>query len=76
MGELLQPTHLMMFSIIFLSPTVVVGVIPFWFICKKAGYPPQLTFLNLVPFFLGTVVLVYLLAFVDWKPREVAAPRS
>lgn len=41
-------------------------VIPCWFICKKAGFSPWLAFLNLV-FPLGTVILLYVLAFADWK---------
>ena len=48
------------------------GVIPFWFICKKAGFSPMLTFLNIVPFPLGTLALVYLLAFADWKVVPIA----
>lgn len=76
MGELLQPTHLMLLSIIFVFPTIVLGVVPFWFICKKAGFPPALTFLNLIPCCLGTLVLVYLLAFVEWRPGQTARLRS
>ena len=73
-GELLQPVHLIVLSLMFLFPTVIVGVIPFWFICKKAGYPPMLSLLNLVPFFLGTLFLVYFLAFARWKsPVEAQA---
>jgi hypothetical protein len=75
MGDLLQPWHLIVLSIIFVFPTIIVGVIPFWFICKKAGFSPALSLLNLVPFCLGTLVLVYFLAFANWKPlseREAA----
>jgi hypothetical protein len=74
MGELLQPYHLMVLSAFFLFPTVILGVIPFWFICKKAGYPPELSLLNLVPFCLGTLFLVYFLAFARWK--SPLAPRA
>ena len=74
MGELLQPWHMILFSV-FLLPIVLIGLIPFWFICKKAGFSPWLTLLNLAPFGLGTLVLVYLLAFADWKtiPPTMAA---
>jgi len=48
-------------------PALVFLVLPFWFICKKAGFAPQLTFLNLLPFGLGTLLLIYLLAFADWR---------
>jgi len=67
MGDLLQPWHILVISIFFLFPTVILGVIPFWFICKKAGYAPQLSLLNLVPCCLGTLFLVYFLALADWK---------
>lgn len=68
MEDFFQPTHLFIIFIIFLFPTVILGVIPFWFICKKAGYAPQLSLLNLIPCCLGTLFLVYFLAFANWKP--------
>ena len=46
-------------------------IVPFWFICKKAGFSPWLSFLNLVP--LGNLILVYVLAFAEWK--VVPAPQ-
>jgi hypothetical protein len=67
MGDLLQPWHLIVLSLIFAVPTIVLGVIPFWFICKKAGFSPALSLLNLIPFCMGTLVLVYFLAFAPWK---------
>lgn len=55
---------------------IVVGLaivlIPFWFICKKAGFSPWLTFVNLVP--MGNLVLIYILAFAEWK--VVPVPQS
>jgi hypothetical protein len=51
-------------------------ILPFWFICKKAGFSPWLSFLNIVPF--GSLILVYVLAFADWKvvpvPLQAWAP--
>ena len=44
---------------------LAVILIPFWFICKKAGFSPWLTLLNLLP--LGGLVLIYVLAFAEWK---------
>jgi ABC-type antimicrobial peptide transport system permease subunit len=70
MGDLLQPWHLIVLSLIFSFPGIVIGLIPFWFICKKAGFSPLLSLLNLVPFFMGSLVLVYFLAFAPWKPAE------
>jgi H+/Cl- antiporter ClcA len=42
-----------------------VGVLPFWFICKKAGFSPWLSLLMLVPF--GAIVLPFILAFTPWN---------
>lgn len=44
---------------------LVFWVLPLWYICKKAGFSPWLTLLNCIP--LGNPVLLYLLAFADWK---------
>ena len=46
-------------------------IVPFWFICKKAGFSPWLSLLNLVP--LGGLILIYVLAFAEWK--VVPAPQ-
>ena len=46
-------------------------VIPFWFICKKAGMSPWLSLLWFIP--MGGLVLCYVLAFADWK--VVPAPQ-
>jgi hypothetical protein len=44
-------------------------VIPFWFICKKAGFSPWLSMLNVVP--LGNLILIYVLAFAEWKTSPI-----
>lgn len=41
-------------------------IVPMWFICKKAGFSPWLSMLCLIPTF-GFLVLLYVLAFADWK---------
>ncbi len=46
-------------------------IIPSWFICKKAGFSPWLSLLNIVPF--GTLILLYVLAFAEWKVAPVPA---
>ena len=80
MGDLLQPWHLLVLSAIFVLPALVLGVIPFWFICKKAGFSPFLCLLHLIPCCIGTLVLVYFLAFSPWKPtggpNSTSSPRS
>lgn len=70
MGDLIQPWHLIVLSILGLPIAFVFLVLPFWFICKKAGFSPWMSLLNLIP--LGNTVLVFILAFADWK----AAPAS
>lgn len=67
MGYLLQHVYFMVFVIV---PFVLVfWMLPLWIICKKAGFSPWLTLLNCIPF--GNSVLLYLLAFADWKRRPM-----
>ncbi len=79
--EMIQ--HIMMamvpiLLIIFLVAIAIV-MIPCWFILKKAGFSPWLSLLCLFPS-LGTLVLLYVLAFSDWKvvpaPQFAAYPPS
>ncbi len=59
---------------------IVVGLaivmVPFWFILKKAGFSPWLSLLNIVP--MGNLILIYVLAFAQWKvvpaPQVAYAP--
>lgn len=44
---------------------LAIVILPFWFICKKAGFSPWLALLNVIPF--GGLILVYVLAFAEWK---------
>jgi hypothetical protein len=70
-----QVQQVMMMMIPIIGVIVVIGLaiilIPFWFICKKAGFSPWLTLLNILP--LGNLVLLYVLAFAEWK--VVPAPQ-
>jgi len=50
---------------------LAIVLVPFWFICKKAGFSPWLTLLNILPF--GGIILWYVLAFAEWK--VVPAPQ-
>lgn len=49
---------------------LAVIIIPFWFICKKAGFSPWLSMINIIPF--GNLILIYVLAFSDWKTQATA----
>ena len=48
---------------------IVVGctliIVPYWQIFKKAGFPPALGFLMIIP--LVNLVVLYVLAFSQWK---------
>jgi hypothetical protein len=52
--------------------TIAIVMIPCWIILKKAGFSPWLALLCIVPS-LGTLVLLYVLAFAQWK--VVPAPQ-
>jgi hypothetical protein len=53
--------------------SIAIVMIPSWFILKKAGFSPWLSMLCLIPS-LGTLVLLYVLAFAEWK--VVPAPQA
>ena len=55
---------LAIFPILILIGLAIV-IVPTWFVCKKAGFSPWLSLLVVVPF--GGLVLLYVLAFADWK---------
>jgi hypothetical protein len=52
----------------------LVQVVPFWFICKKAGMSPWLSLIALIP--LGVLILSFVLAFGEWPSlRRDGPPR-
>jgi hypothetical protein len=57
---------------IFILVALAIVIVPCWFICKKAGFSPWLSFLNLIP--LGNLILLYVLAFSEWK--VIPAPQA
>lgn len=64
-----QAMKIAMAIIPFFGLMMIVGlavvIIPCWFICKKAGFSPWLSLINIIP--LGNLVLLYVLAFAEWK---------
>jgi len=50
---------------------VALVMVPCWFILKKAGFSPWLALLCLLPS-LGTLVLLYVIAFAEWKVAPVS----
>lgn len=71
MGELVQPWHLIVLLFVF-SFFIVLYVLPFLFIFKKAGFTPWLSVLCIIPF--GTIILLFVLAFVEWPSQRPATP--
>jgi hypothetical protein len=63
-----------MFALIPIVILVIMAIVilPFWFICKKAGFSPWLALLNIIP--LGHLVLIYVLAFAEWKVMPIPQP--
>jgi hypothetical protein len=59
---------------IILAVSLAILILPSWFICKKAGFSPWMSFVNVVPF--GTLFLMYLLAFAEWKVDEISHSAS
>lgn len=59
------------YFVVFLVFMVAI-IIPTWFVCKKAGFSPWLSFIVIVPF--GGLVLLYVLAFAEWK--VIPAPQG
>ena len=59
--------HIAMTMLALIPILILVGlliiVIPFWFILKKAGFSPWLTLINIIP--LGNLILIYVLAFAE-----------
>ena len=72
--EAIRNIMMTMIPIFFLALIVGLAIIivPCWFICKKAGFSPWLSFLNVIP--LGNLILLYVLAFSDWK--VIPAPQA
>jgi hypothetical protein len=54
----------------FMVVILAIIIVPFWFILKKAGFSPWLSFINIVP--LGPLILLYILAFAEWKVISAA----
>jgi len=77
--EMIQHMIVAMMAIIPILIVIAIAVVmvPCWFILKKAGFSPWLALLCVVPS-LGTLVLLYILAFAEWKvvpsPQAAAFP--
>lgn len=67
--EMIQHILLAIIPVLFFVYLVAIAIVmvPCWFILKKAGFTPWLALLCIVPS-LGTLVLLYVLAFGEWRP--------
>jgi hypothetical protein len=70
----------MMLSFMYVLPILIliglaIIIVPFWFICKRAGFSPWLSFICLVPT-VGLLILLYVLAFAEWPSRRAAMPAN
>ena len=63
--------YLVIFAVFYVVSVVLV-MVPTWFICKKAGFSPWLSLLSLLPS-LGLLILLYLLAFAEWPSQRAAS---
>ncbi len=66
--QMIQKFVMMLIPMMMVGYIIVVALVmvPCWFILKKAGFSPWLSLLCIVPS-LGTLVLLYILAFAEWK---------
>lgn len=74
-------TSMMLIPIIIVLISIPVAllltVLPFWFICKKAGFHGALSLLMLIP--IGNIILIFILAFTEWpvlRERSLAGGGS
>jgi hypothetical protein len=58
--------------VVFYLIQALIFIIPTWFISKKAGFSPWLSLLCLFP--LTGLILLYVLAFAEWKVVPAPPP--
>ncbi|MGA2981493.1 MAG: hypothetical protein ABSD76_18025 [Terriglobales bacterium] len=63
---LFRPIHL-----VFILVIVLVMVVPYWKIFKKAGFAPALSLLMLVPML--NFIMLFFLAFAEWPALKRSA---
>jgi hypothetical protein len=50
---------------------LIIGIIPFWRLCNRAGFSPWLSLLIAVP--LANIIFIYFLAFSEWPSHKSGA---
>jgi len=73
--QMLQKIFMAVIPIILIFSLIAIALvmIPCWMILKKAGFTPWLALLCILPS-LGTLVLLYVLAFAEWKTVPAPPP--
>ncbi len=61
---------MMVFMPIIILVFIVMAVIPYWMIWKKAGFSPWFGLLMIIP--MVSMIMLYVLAFSEWKVTPVA----
>ncbi|WP_442510375.1 hypothetical protein SH528x_001992 [Novipirellula sp. SH528] len=64
MDEMMSSGSMWAFGPLMMLVFAALIILPFWFIFKKAGYPPWLGLLMVVP--IVNLAILYFLAFSDW----------
>lgn len=63
------PIVIVLLGLLVVMPLILALVIlPFWLICKKAGFHGALSLLVLVP--IGNIILLFVLAFMEWPALQ------
>ncbi len=57
-------------GLLFVGVLIIVAIIPYWMIFKKAGFSPWLSILMAIP--LVNIIVLYVVALSEWK----VVPRS
>jgi len=65
-----NPAALLAILVPFFIVVTLIVLIPYWVIFRKAGFSPWLSLLMFVP--LGNIIMLYVLAFSEWKVVPVA----
>lgn len=62
------------FEMLIIGSVVVIGVVPFWMICSKAGFPGWISLAILIPML--NLVLLFFLAFAEWPALQGPGKRE
>ena len=63
---------MMVFMPIIFLVFIVMVIIPYWMIWKKAGFSPWFSLLMFIP--MVSMIMLYVLAFSEWKVVPVVQP--